>query len=185
MLKFTQTGKRPARCPVCGAAGVPLVHAHLVPRSEGGSASADNTFWLCANCHAQMDQGQVREFEFEATLAHLMRVSQQFEENTVAEQAPLSGADRFNRVDILAVEIKTHQKVIIECKTAFSWHGFANARIRIPRQICRGLIEARATTGRVPPALAIQLANALPQICRTCPVAETEQGRPTVGYSAQ
>lgn len=117
MLKFNHTSDKPDRCPVCGAVGVPLERAHVILPSED-SAGTDRVFWLCANCHAQMDRGQVREFEFEATLAHLMRLSQQFETNTVAEQTPLPGSDRFNLVDILAVERNTHQNVIVECKNS-------------------------------------------------------------------
>jgi hypothetical protein len=117
MLKLKQASHRPTRCPICGAVGVPLERAHVVPLS-GGSSDIDNVFWLCANCHAQMDRGQVREFEFEATLAHLMRLSQQFEENSVGEQVLLPGSDRFERVDILAVERDTHQNFIIECKNS-------------------------------------------------------------------
>ena len=117
MLKFEQTSDRPTRCPVCGAVGVPLERAHLAPFSAG-SRGTDEIVWLCANCHAQMDRGQVREFEFQSTLAHLMRLSSQFEENSVAEQAPLPSSDRFERVDILAVERSTHQNIIVECKNS-------------------------------------------------------------------
>lgn len=101
------------RCPVCGASGVPLERVHIVPVSKGGSSTPDNFIFLCANCHAQVDRGEIREFEFVSTLLELMRSSGRF--GNLSEEAKLD--DRV-RVDISAFEKDGGRRLLIECKSS-------------------------------------------------------------------
>lgn len=104
------------RCLICGAIG-PLSRAHIVPRTLKLGTKHEDFMWLCANCHQQMDRGQVREFEFEAVLAGLMRASKLYEDGSVREDAPMGGDERHHRVDLTAVEKSSGRTVVIECKS--------------------------------------------------------------------
>jgi len=109
----------PDRCPVCGAA-TPLSRADIVPRGAKRDGGPESFIWLCANCHQQMDSGQIREFEFEAVLAELMRASKQYEDGSIREDAPMQGGDRQYRVDLTGIEKSSGRTIVIECRSGAS-----------------------------------------------------------------
>lgn len=116
---------KPDHCQICGAA-VPISEVHLVPRSLGSRREPGSVLYLCPNCNAQLDRGNVHEFEFESILAKLMSVSGTYAE--VTRQPDLSTTTPGTRLrpDILA-RTPDGAIVLVECKSALT---VAEGRLR-------------------------------------------------------
>jgi hypothetical protein len=105
------------QCEVCGAT-TPLHAAHVLPLFLGGAKERSNLVYLCSNCHAQMDLGILREFEFVRVLTDLMRQSGAYVDiATEADVSPDSSGSRL-RPDIIATTSNEGRRVLIECKSA-------------------------------------------------------------------
>lgn len=102
----------PKQCLVCGAVA-PLHAVHITPRTRG--QRQHDFVYMCANCHAQLDRGTLRELEFEIVLADLMQASGRYTSVSV-EPSLINARGERRRPDIVA---QTGAKtLLIECKSA-------------------------------------------------------------------
>src|SRR5581483_9335497 len=108
------TATKPLRCPVCGTVA-PLHAIHITTLSKGVPRDARDLIYMCAYCHAQLDQGVLRAFEFEVVLADLMQASDDFT-NVKMEGTLGTGKRDYGPADIVAKSADGTETIVVECK---------------------------------------------------------------------
>lgn len=94
--------------------------AHLIPRHLGGDRGTRNLAYMCADCSAQLDRGELRETDFTGVLADLMRRSGQYTDVSLTSLFQRAPSDAAVRPDITAKTVSSGERVVIECKNVLT-----------------------------------------------------------------